>query len=294
MTVAIAQLPSMLDWRDETTVRLQNISDAPALESEWILEHVTGLTRAQLRLHTTQSLNSSQLQQLNALRERRIKGEPLAYILEEAHFWTLKLKVSPAVLIPRPETELVVERALNHLSSQSMHVLDVGTGSGAIALAIASERPDCKVLACDVSPDALAIACDNKHDLHLTNAELMISNWFSAIYDQRFDVIVSNPPYISVDDSAVQNDVRAYEPHLALFADNLGLAALQTIIDQAPNHLCEDGWLILEHGWKQATKVKEMLESRGFDSVASHTDLAGHQRVTEARFSSTRLRVHHD
>jgi release factor glutamine methyltransferase len=278
---------SISDWQQETASKLQFTSDVPQLEAIWLIEHVTQLSRTQQIHQASQLLSSQQLQRLNELRSRRIAGEPLAYILGESHFWTLKLEVSPAVLIPRPETELVVERALHHLSTPSMSLLDIGTGSGAIALAVASERPDCSVTACDISAEALAVATSNRDRLRLRNVELQLSNWFDAFRDQRFDVIVSNPPYIADDDPDVQNDVRAHEPHLALFASDHGFAALQIIINQASRHLRDGGWLVLEHGWQQATKVKEMLESQGFDVVASHTDLAGHPRVTEARFFST-------
>ena len=278
---------SITVWCTETTSLLRDASDAPELDTAWLIEHVTGFTRAQQRADSSLSLTSEQLHQLNALRQRRIQGEPLAYILQVAHFWTLKLKVSPAVLIPRPETELVVERSLHHLPKKQMSVLDLATGSGAIALAIASERPKCKVFACDVSEDALAVARENSLQLNLSNIEIQRSDWFGAIHGQRFDIIVSNPPYIAVDDPNVQTEVRVYEPHLALFAGADGLSAIQIIVHQAPHYLNKGGWLILEHGWQQATKVQELLESRGFDSVASHIDLAGHLRVTEARYSST-------
>ena len=277
---------SLPAWRDETIALLKNSSDSPWLDAELLIEHVTGASRTRQHQEPNGSLSSDNVLQLNVLRQRRIDGVPLAYILETAHFWTLELNVSPAVLIPRPETELLVERALQVLTLEPSTALDLGTGSGAIALAIASERPGCTVLACDVSESALIVARTNQQKLQLRNVELRHSNWFRAIGDQRFDVIVSNPPYIGKDDPYVQSDVRAYEPHLALFADDDGMQALQLIIQQASGYLKQHGWLLLEHGWQQAEKVQDLLESRGFDSVASHADLAGHLRVTEARFSS--------
>ena len=273
---------SLAAWRDETTSRLKQISDAPALEAELLLEHVTGISRSRQRI-VDHALTDQQLSQLHALRQRREHGEPLAYILGEAYFWTLKLKVAPAVLIPRPETELVVERCLHHLHGMTATVLDMGTGSGAIALAIASERADVTVTGCDVSEAALQIAQHNMHALRLSNVTLVNSDWFQALPAQRFNVIVSNPPYIDADDPHVQQDVRAYEPHIALFSGSNGLLALQTIIQHAKEHLHPGGWLVLEHGWQQAGKVQELLESQGMRSVASHTDLAGHLRVTEAQ-----------
>ncbi|HEX2585039.1 MAG TPA: peptide chain release factor N(5)-glutamine methyltransferase [Steroidobacteraceae bacterium] len=269
-------------WRDETSSMLEEVSDAPRLEAELLLEYVTGVSRSRQRV-IDDRLTAQQLVQLDNLRRRRVHSEPLAYILEEAHFWTLKLKVTPAVLIPRPETELVIERCLHHLDNKPATVLDLGTGSGAIALAIASERPDINVTACDVSSTALDIARHNMHVLQLSNVELINSDWFKEVPTQRFNIIVSNPPYIDIDDPHVQQDVRTHEPHLALFAQHDGLHALQTIIEQASDFLHPEGWLILEHGWQQAAKVQELLESHGMRSVASHSDLAGHLRVTEAQ-----------
>lgn len=271
--------------RMETADLLNSVSDVALLEAELLIERATGLNRTQQRTAPENFLTASQLDGLQTLRQRRINGEPLAYILEEAHFWTLKLTVTPAVLIPRPETELVVERALFHLAHSAARALDLGTGSGAIALAIATERPQTAVLACDVSADALAVARINKTRLQLNNVELLVSNWFSEVPQQKFDVIVSNPPYIGVDDPDVQPEVRAHEPHLALFAADGGLHSLHTLIQTSPKYLKNGGWLILEHGWQQAAKVRRLLESHGFDSVASHLDLSGHERVTEAQFS---------
>jgi len=280
--IAIASTATFSAWRDKTSSMLEDVSDAPQLEAALLLEHVTGISRTRQRV-MDHPLTLQQISQLDVLRQRREQGEPLAYILEEAHFWTLKLKVTPAVLIPRPETELVVERCLHHLSSEPATVLDLGTGSGAIALAIASERPDINVTACDVSPAALEIAHNNMLVLQLKNVILMNSDWWNGLPVRRFDVIVSNPPYIDLDDQHVQKDVRMHEPHLALFSRQDGLHALQTIIQQAPDFLHPGGWLILEHGWQQAPKVQELLESHGMRSVASHSDLAGHLRVTEAQ-----------
>lgn len=275
---------SLPDWCGETAALLHNISDAPALEAALLVEHVTGITRTRQRSDASQRLSQAHMLRLQQLREQRLRGEPLAYVLGEAHFWTLKLQITPAVLIPRPETELVVERALAHLASVDTQVLDLGTGSGAIALAIATERPQTQVLACDVSADALQVAQINATNLQLGNIELRRSDWFSNIHGQSFDVIVSNPPYIDVHDPDVQPQVRAHEPHIALFAADAGMASFNAIVSAAPRHLRNGGWLIMEHGWQQAAKVRLLLESHGFVGVASHLDLAGHERVTEAQF----------
>ncbi len=263
--------------------RLEAVSDAPEREAEWLLEQVSGLSRSEQLLHINNNLPDSQRAQLDSLTTRRLQGEPLAYVLGEQHFWTLRLKVTPAVLIPRPETELVVERALQHLSKHpAARVLDLGTGSGAIALAVARDRPEAQVMAVDQSMAALAVAQENAAIHHLGNVTFLHSDWFSAIPRQRFDLIVSNPPYIADGDPHLEPAVLAHEPTAALISGHDGLDAIRQIVTQAGGFLASDGWLVLEHGWQQATAVRQLLESAGFSSVASHADLAGHARVTEA------------
>jgi release factor glutamine methyltransferase len=262
--------------------QLQNVSDAPAREAQWLLEHVTGLNRQQQR-RDLQLLTNSQVNQLDALAAQRLAGEPLAYLLGEQHFWTLRLKVSPAVLIPRPETELVVERALHHLNQQPALVLDLGTGSGAIALAVGKERPRAQILALDQSAAALAIARENAELNAVANVTFLYSDWYAALPRQRYALILSNPPYIAAGDPHLQAAVLAHEPQAALISGEDGLQAIRTVIHQAPEFLAPGGWLVLEHGWQQAPQVRQLLESAGLTSVASHADLAGHPRVTEAR-----------
>ena len=217
--------------------------------------------------------------------KRRMQGEPIAYIRGQQEFWSLLFEVSPAVLIPRPETELVVERALTRIdASAACRVLDLGTGSGAIALAIASERSQAHVTAVDHSKDALAIATRNAARLQLPRVNFVLGNWFSAMDgDARFDVIASNPPYIANDDPDLQQQVRRHEPHVALIPGPTGFEALRTIIEGAPKYLVSGGWLILEHGWKQSPYVRDLLVRSGFAHVRSHADLAGHERVTEGQ-----------
>ena len=268
-----------------TRTQLEEHSDAPHREAEWLLEHITGFSRTQLRMNVLHILSEQLVAQLNELTLRRIAGEPLAYILGEQHFWTLRLKVNASVLIPRPETELVVERALHHLpQSHSGTALDLGTGSGAIALAVAKERSATRVVATDYSTAALEVACSNARLNHLNNVEFMHSDWFNSVPPQRFSLILSNPPYIAENDPHVAEDVYRHEPHLALFSGSDGLGSFRQIISRAPDFLAEGGWLVLEHGWQQAPAVREMLELAGFSSVASHADLAGHPRVTEGQW----------
>ena len=268
----------------ETAALLRNVSDAPALEAGLLIEHVTGSNRTQQHASPDTIVTASQLNALQQLRQQRLTGTPLAYLLGEAHFWTLKLHVNSAVLIPRPETELVVERALLHLVDDHARVLDLGTGSGAIALAIATERPHARVWASDRSSAALAVARGNAAQCGVNNVEFYRSDWFTALPPQAYRLIVSNPPYIAVDDPHLAAAVLAHEPEIALIAGPNGLEALQTIVTHAPKYLQPNGWLVMEHGWQQAAAVRELLESTGYCSVASHADLAGHQRVTEGQW----------
>jgi release factor glutamine methyltransferase len=267
-----------------TQTQLQSVSDAPKKEAEWLLEHVCSLTRQQQILNESRELTPAECAHLGRLTAQRQQGEPLAYLLGEQHFWTLRLKVNPAVLIPRPETELVVERALHHLPKRrTAQVLDLGTGSGAIALAVARERPQVRVLAVDQSAPALEIARENALFNQLDNVSFLRSDWFSAVPQQRFDLVLSNPPYIAEDDPHLEPTVLAHEPTIALISGPDGLAAIRQIIREVADFLAPGGWLVLEHGWQQAGSVRQLLESSGLSSVASHADLAGHERVTEAQ-----------
>ncbi len=216
--------------------------------------------------------------------ERRLRGEPIAYILGEREFWSLPLYVTADVLIPRPETELVVERALYHLRDRKgPRVLDLGTGSGAIALAIAKERTDAALLATDHSAQALAVAQKNATRLQLHNVEFRQCDWYATLEDERFDLIVSNPPYIAGDDPHLHAAVLAHEPTAALIAGADGLADIQTIVRGAREHLTAAGWLVIEHGWRQRAATQTLLELHGFAHVRCHPDLAGLDRVSEAR-----------
>jgi release factor glutamine methyltransferase len=254
------------------------------IEVQCLLQAVLQVNRAWLLTHPEQSLAADQHARYMTLLERRLNGEPIAYLLGEREFYGLTFKVTPATLIPRPETELLVELALQRIPQQgTCRVLDLGTGSGAIALSIARARPDAEVVAVDASAAALEVAQFNTRRLGLGNVHLLQSDWFSALHAERFDIIVSNPPYIAVTDShLLQGDVR-FEPLTALASGTEGLDDLRHIAYQAKDHLNLNGWLLLEHGYDQAAQVRSLLQLAGFTRVFTERDLAGIERVSGSR-----------
>jgi release factor glutamine methyltransferase len=269
------------------TTMLTRSSASARLDAELLLEYVTGLSRTNFRAMPERELPTHAGWSFQQLVKRRLQGEPVAYIRAQQEFWSLMLEVGPAVLIPRPETELVVERALTHLPSDAdAHVADLGTGSGAIAVAIASERPQAQVVGVDVSRDALQIAARNAGRLQLTNVTFRQGSWYAPLDDERFDVIASNPPYVAQDDADLADDVRRFEPQVALISGPSGLEAIDLLVREAPAYLRDGGWFILEHGWKQADAVRKRLVRAGFTHVRSHADLAGHERVTEGTLTN--------
>lgn len=254
-----------------------------ALDAQLLLAHALGVTRTRAMTHLERIPDAAEVQRYAGLLERRAAGEPLAYILGVKEFWSLPLKVGPEVLVPRPETELLVERALALLPAPTGKVADLGTGSGAIALALARERPQWSVVATDVSSDALATAKANAAALNLLRVEYLQGHWFEPLRGRVFDLIVSNPPYVAESDPAMRDPVLRYEPRIALTPGDDPYSSLREIIGHARAHLERDGWLLLEHGADQAAEVARELVGRGFRSVRSHRDLAGHERVTEAQ-----------
>jgi release factor glutamine methyltransferase len=270
------------------TMLLSRSSASARLDAELLLEYVTGLSRTNFRAMPERELPANAGWSFQQLIKRRAQGEPVAYIRQQQEFWSLLLEVSPAVLIPRPETELVVERALAHIDkNEAARVADLGTGSGAIAVAIASERPAAAITAVDTSKEALDIASRNIARLQLANLSLLHGSWFTPLAGQHFKLIASNPPYIGQDDPDLAPEVRRHEPTLALISGITGFEALDLIIREAPAHLEAGGWLVLEHGWKQADAVRQRLVRQGFVHVRSHADLAGHERVTEGQYGSS-------
>lgn len=254
--------------------------ESPRRDAEILLEHVTGKARTWILAFGETELTADQQAQLDDLLARRKTGEPVAHLVGEREFWSLPLFVSAATLIPRPDTECLVEQALARLPATPVRLLDLGTGTGAIALALASERPDCQVTAVDVMPDAVALAQRNLARLALPNVTVLHSSWFTALGDRQFEMIVSNPPYIDeADPHLAKGDVR-FEPRSALVAGDQGLADLSHIITQSRQHLVSGGWLLLEHGWTQGEAVRALLLQAGFDQVETCRDYGGNERLT--------------
>jgi release factor glutamine methyltransferase len=256
---------------------------SPELDAQLLLAHCVGLSRAQLQSHPETVAAALQAEQYRFLLARRSAGEPLAYLTGSREFWSLPLTVSPDVLVPRPETELLVERALALHPAATGRVAELGTGSGAVALALASERPHWRILATDLSQPALAVASANAARLGLRNVEFRHGAWFEPLARERFDLLVSNPPYIAADDAALRSVALSFEPLQALSPGGDGLAALRTLVRGAPSHLAAQGWLLLEHGATQAAAVRHELVLAGFAHVRSHRDLAAFERMTEGQ-----------
>ena len=258
-------------------------SESPRLDAELLLSQVLGLSRSALLAHNDDLVTHDHERHYADLITRRLQGEPVAYLTGRREFWSLPLTVTSAVLVPRPETEALVQHALQlHSGDAPCAVLDLGTGSGAIALALASERPAWRITGVDASPQALEIAAQNCRALQLSNIEWRLSHWFDALSTERFNLIVANPPYIANADPALVT-LRA-EPMMALTPGPRGLEALEVIISQAPAHLRAEGWLVLEHGASQGGDVARLLQQNAFTSIRTFPDFAGKPRVTLATF----------
>jgi len=263
-----------------------DVTDA-RLEVQYLLQHALDKPRAWLLARPEQSLTEAQFSDYRQLLRRRLKGEPVAYILGEREFFGLKFRVTPDVLIPRPETELLVELALRRIPlQQPKRVLDLGTGSGAIALVISHERPVVEVTAVDVSAAALEVAQENAQRLGIGNAHFLNSDWFEGLADERyFDLIVSNPPYVAADDQHLRQGDLPFEPQSALASGADGLDDIRRIVSRVPGYLRSDGWLLLEHGYDQAGPVRGLLQQAGFGEVFSARDLSGIERASGGRLA---------
>jgi release factor glutamine methyltransferase len=251
------------------------------LDARVLLASVLQVPRSRLDAHPEELVAAESAQRFAALIERRAGGEPVAYLTGRREFWSLELRVTPDVLVPRPETELVVERALALGPAGAARAADLGTGSGAIAIALAHERPDWQIVATDVSAPALALARDNARALGLARIDFRAGDWFAPLGNEHFDLLVSNPPYVAADDPALL-ELR-HEPPLALTPGPDALQCLRTLTRGAPRHLRSGGWLVLEHGAGQAEEARRELVAAGFRHVRSHRDLSAHERVTEGQ-----------
>jgi release factor glutamine methyltransferase len=264
---------------------LKQASSLVPIDAHVLLAHVLRTTRAALYAFDDRMITSEEKTKWTALLSKRMEGFPVAYLIGEKECMGLMFEVNPDVLIPRPDTELLIETALSLLKPGAT-VLDIGTGSGVIAISIASHAADCSVLGSDISTAALSVAARNISRHHLKNVSLQQSDLFSSI-TASFDMIVSNPPYIAANDPHLNSDIR-FEPALALVAGEDGLDVFRQLITQAPAHLNAGGWICLEHGYKQAAAVQLLLKEQGFQAISTLIDLAGNDRVTVAHWFGSR------
>jgi len=266
----------------EATNRLSESSESARLDAEILVARSIGMPRSYLFAHPEDALDELALQRLNETLQRRSDGIPLAYITGSKEFWSLELQVSPATLVPRPETELLVELALREIPRNAeWQILDLGTGSGAIAVAIASERPACEVTAVDASADALLIAEQNVRHLDLPNVSCLQGDWTAPVADRSFNVIVSNPPYVAAGDAALE--ALKAEPNMALVSGGDGLDSIRRLARDCQSIIANDGLLILEHGNDQQVAVAEILANNSWRDIACVDDYAGKPRMTSAR-----------
>jgi release factor glutamine methyltransferase len=275
----------MNSLRSGETWLAQASRDIPRRDAELLLAYCWGLSRTQL-LTRDEPVPVDVAANFELALRRRKDGVPVAYLLGRREFWSMEFEVTPAVLVPRPETELLVQRALELVEPTVAAVADLGTGSGAIAIALAHERPGWAMTATDASAEALAVARRNGERLAPGRIHWLQGDWYAALDGRRFDALVSNPPYIAGGDPVLAGDGLRHEPRTALTPEGDGMAALATLIDGASACLRAEGWLMLEHGAGQGEAVRARLVARGFTSVTSHRDLAGHERVTEGKLAA--------
>ena len=268
----------------EAKSRLAGSSASPGLDADLLMQNCLGKSLGWILTHGDEPLRVRDEQHFRRCVERRHRGEPLAYITGYKEFWSLELALNPTVLIPRPETEHLVEHALAKIpATGTLHILDLGTGSGAVDLAIAKERPRCRITASDVSRAILRIATDNAERLGIGNIEFTLSDWFDGLAGHTFDVIVANPPYVADDDACLRQPGLKFEPLQALQAGAKGLDALSVIAAKASAHLKPNGWLLIEHGCDQRHEVASIFATNDWEDIVCHFDHAGLPRITECR-----------
>lgn len=272
-----------LQWIKNAIARLTE-SESPKLDAVVLLGHITNRSRAFLMAFSETILTESEQEQLESALIRRIKGEPIAYIIGYKEFWSLPIQISKETLIPRPDTEKLVEIALQYLPKTPCEILDLGTGTGAIALALAHERSDCLVFGVDKLKSVVALAKENADKLSLYNVHFAQSDWFKNLKRKKFAMIVSNPPYIdALDQHLSHGDVR-YEPRSALIAEDQGLSDIKLIIQQSTLHLLQYGWLLIEHGFDQGEAVRHLFKVADYQLVQTIEDYSGNERVTFGRW----------
>ena len=276
----------MFDVSDSERLLAEAAGVITRRDAEILLAHAWNLSRTQLIARDGEPVPADVIARFTDACARRARGYPVAYLLGRREFWSLDFEVDGAVLVPRPETELLVQRVLELVTSGPACIADLGTGSGAIAIALAHERAQWKVTATDASAAALAVARRNGERLTPGRIEWRVGDWFAPLAGHRFDAIVSNPPYIAADDPVLAGDSLEHEPRAALTPGGDGTAALATLINGAPDHLAAAGWLALEHGNSQGEWTRSALVARGFTHVTSQRDLAGHERITCGQWSN--------
>lgn len=270
---------NILNWLKKSIKKLSHVEN-PRYESEFFLSYVSRHNRTFIMTSSNVKLNKKQYRYLNYLVYRRSLGEPIAYIIGEKEFWSLSLRVSYDTLIPRPDTEILVEQALCIIQKKlNASILDLGTGCGAIALALASAYSNCNIIGIDKSKKAIEIAQINASKLNIKNVSFFFSDWFSHI-NKKFDIIVSNPPYVSKKEIKLLAQDVFFEPFDALLSDNDGLSDIEIIIKKAKNYLFIEGWLLIEHGWQQKKKVQYLFKKYNFFEIKSYQDYGGNDRVT--------------
>lgn len=275
-------MATLADTLKQATESLSQFSDTPRLDAELLICHVLDIPKTRFITDPGEILPDEQLAMINTLVQQRIEGQPIAYLIGYRHFWDLKLKVTPDTLIPRPETELLVETALELFNQdETVDVIDLGTGSGAIALSIAKERPAWHITATDQSPQTLAVAIENAEYYKLDNVTLIQSDWFENITDDaRYNLIISNPPYVPDEAPHLKERGVRYEPQRALRSGPDGLDDIRILIPESKKHLKQYGWLLLEHGFDQGEQVRTLFNAHGYKNITQKKDLAGHTRIT--------------
>lgn len=264
---------------------LDTSSDSAILDAELLLAFVLGKSRTYLRTWPEHELTPLQSEHFKYLLQLRHEGQPVSYLIGYREFWSREFSVTPSVLIPRPETELLVESALNKIPvNQPQTVLDLGTGSGAIGITLAAERPEIKVTATDICNNALKVARSNAERLEVYNISFQQSDWFQDLKPKLYNLIVSNPPYIAPDDPHLQQGDVRFEPEVALISNAHGLADINLIVDTARQYLTVGGWIFFEHGYNQQQQVQSILQRAGYQAINTQKDLAGQPRVTSAQW----------